>query len=134
MSYDLERRLIETRFKAGMPVNAPIQYGNTDFAPPSTGFIRITVLSGGGSGLLAITGGSQRRYSGVIDVALFVPHNDGTKNLRARADEVEVALAHQSLVEGSTRIITFGADFVEVGKAGDWYQGNVTIKFQRDQA
>ena len=65
MSYELERKLIETQFKAGMPAESPIQYGNTDFKPPAGGFARITIISGGGSGLLALTGGSQRRYAGV---------------------------------------------------------------------
>lgn len=132
MSYELERKLIETRFKAVMPVDQPIQYGNTAFQPPAGGFVRLTVLSGGGSGLMAVTGGSQRRYGGTVDVAIFVPRDGGTKALREKADQVETALAHQSLTEGTTRIITFGSDLTEVGKAGDWYQGNVTVRFQRD--
>lgn len=134
MSYELERKLIEAQFKAAMPANSPIQYGNTPFQPDASGFVRITIISGGGSGLLAMTGGSQRRYGGTIDVGIFVPVDGGTKALRTKADQVETALAHQSLTEGATRIITFGTDLAEIGKAGDWYQGNVTVRFQRDSA
>lgn len=132
MSYELERKLIETQFKTAMPNGEPIQFGNTTFQPPSTGFVRLTILSGGGSSLLALTGGAQRRYGGVIDVAIFVPPDGGTKALREKADQVEAALAHQSLAEGAVRIVTFGTDFEEIGRAGDWYQGNVTVRFQRD--
>ena len=49
MSYELERSLIETRFKAAMPSGAAIQFANTPFQPPSAGFSRLTVMSGGGS-------------------------------------------------------------------------------------
>ena len=134
MSFALERQLIETRYQAAMPVNDPIQYGNTPFQPPATGFTRLTVLSGGPAGLLSITGGSQRRYGGTIDVGIFVPRDAGTAGLRAKADHVEAALAHQSLTSGAVRIITFGAEFSEIGPAGDWYQGNITVRFQRDSA
>lgn len=134
MSYQLERKLIETQFKTAMPSGAAIQYGNTSFTPPPAGFTRISVLSGGESALLSLTGGSARRYGGIVDVGIFVPHDAGTNGLRVIADQVEAALAHQSLIEGTVRIVTFGTKFAEIGKAGDWYQGNVTVRFERDAA
>lgn len=135
MSFALERKLIETCFKAGMPADAPIQYGNTAFQPPATGFYRMSIIGGGKSGLMALTGGSQRRHAGrVIDVSIFVPKDGGTAVLRERADFVEAALAHQSLSEGACRIVIGGATLQEIGPAGDWYQGNVTVTFTRDIA
>lgn len=134
MSHEIERRLIESRFQAAMPPNHPIQFGNTPFTPPATGFVRLTLLGGAGASLLALTGGAQRRHPGVIDVALFVPRDGGTRALRETADLVEAALAYQDLQEDTVRLVTFGAGFTELGPAGDWYQGNVSIRYQRDTA
>lgn len=132
MSYAIERQLIETAYQAGMPVNDPIQFSNVTFKPSAGGYTRLKVLSGGGSRLKAFVGTTQKRYAGVIDVAIFVPTNAGTAGLRAKADQVETALAHKTLTSGTTQIRTFGADFVELGEQGDWYQGNITIRFERD--
>lgn len=134
MSYQLERKLIETRFKAGMPEGSPIQYGNLPFQPDATGFFRISLLGGGASGLLALTGGAQQRSSGVIDVGIFVPRDTGTDELRTLADQVHTALAHQDLSEGAVRIVTFGSRFVDLGPAGEWHQASVEVRYQRDSA
>jgi hypothetical protein len=132
MSYAIERQLIETAYQAGMPANDPIQFSNVTFKAPSGGYTRLKVLSGGGSRLKAFVGTTQRRYAGAIDVAIFVPTKMGTAGLRAKADEVETALAHKTLTSGAVQVRTFGADFVEIGEQGDWYQGNITIRFERD--
>lgn len=132
MSFELERKLIESAFKAGMPNGDPIQYSNTPLQPPAQGFTRITVKGGGGASLLGIGSITQRRSGGIVDVAIFVPRDAGTAGLRQKADQVEDCLAYQSFTEGNVRVVTFGAEFVDLGPMGDWHQGNVTLRYERE--
>lgn len=132
MSFDLERQLIEAAFKTGMPTGEAIQFENVNFSPPPAGFVRITTMGAGGSSLMNVGTLVQRRYPGIVDVAIFVARDVGPKGLRQKADLVETAIAHKTLTSGNVRVTTFGADFVVIGKSGDWHQGNVTIRFERD--
>lgn len=134
MSYDLERKIIEQAYKDEMPIGAAVQYGNTAFQAPSNGFTRINVISGGASRLLEVGSTGNRRYVGVIDVSIFVVTDAGTSGLRVIARQVEDALAHRAFYESGTRIVTFGSEFTVLGKSGDWYQGNVSIRYERDGA
>lgn len=132
MSFELERKLIETAYAAGMPVNSAIEFENTKFTAPPAGYTRISVLSGGEGKRIGLTATDQQRHAGIIDVAIFCAPDAGTAGLRATADLVQAALAHKSLSEGFTRIVTFGASLQIIGRAGDWFQANVTIRFERD--
>lgn len=132
MSYDIERQRIEQAYLDEMPVGAAVQWGNRPFQPPASGFTRISIISGGGSRPLGIGDNNLRRYSGVIDVAIFVPADAGTAGVREVARQVDEALAQRSFTTGTARIITFGADLTLIGRSGDWFQGNVSIQFQRD--
>ena len=132
MSYALQRRLIETAYKVGMPPGSKIQWGNSPFQAPAGGYTRITILGGTTGRLIGIGRDSGYRYVGVIDVSIFVPRDQGESGLYAVADQVHDALAYQSLSEGGTRILTESAPLVVLGPAGDWHQGSVSIDFTRD--
>jgi hypothetical protein len=133
MNFDTERKLIETAFQQGMAPDKAIQWENNPFPePPKTGWVRLSVL-GGQSFLAGIAGAeSLQRFPGVIDVAIFVPRNGGKAALCQKADAISAILAHKSFASGSTRILTFGARLDVIGESGDWFQGNLTFPFQRD--
>jgi hypothetical protein len=133
MSFALERKLIETAYAAAMPAGSAIQFENTPFAAPAAGYTRISVMSGGEGRPIDITAAANRsRTPGVIDVSIFVPPDSGTAAVRAIADQVAAAIAHKTLTEGTTRIITFGPRLDLIGRAGDWFQANVTVRYERD--
>ena len=132
MSFVLERKLIESAYKSGMPTGSAIQYENVPFAAPTDGYTRISVMSGGEGKRTGITATDQQRFAGIVDVSIFVKPDSGTAGLRTIADQVAAALAYKSLTEGFTRIVTFGSSLQIIGRAGDWYQGNVTIRYERD--
>jgi hypothetical protein len=132
MSFALERKLIETAYGASMPLGSAIAYENVPFTPPAEGFTRISVMSGGEGRFIGLTATDQQRFPGVIDVAIFVRPDVGTGTARAIADQVAAALANRTLSQGFTSIRTFGARMDVIGRAGDWHQSNVTIRYERD--
>lgn len=132
MSFELERKLIESAYQAGMPSGSSIQFGNAPFVAPSGSYTRLSVMSGGEGRLKEFTGTTSQRFPGVIDVAIFIAPDQGTGPARAIADQVAAALANQTLSEGGTTIRTYGARLDLIGRAGDWYQANVTIRYERD--
>lgn len=132
MSFDLERKLIETAFKSGMPAGSVIAFDNVPSPTTAQNWTRVSVLSGGEGRRTEITSSSPVRTPGVIDVAIFTKPDSGTSPARVIADQVDAALAHKSLTEGSTRITTFGSRLDFIGRSGDWFQSNVTIRYERD--
>lgn len=132
MSFALERKLIEGAYRAGMPTGSVIEFENVPLASTGTAYTRLSVMSGGEGKRLGVTATTQKRVPGAIDVAIFTQHDIGTASLRAIADLVTIALADKTLTEGQTRITTFGARLDIIGRSGDWFQGNVTIRYERD--
>jgi hypothetical protein len=132
MSFALERKLIETAYEVGMPSGSAIAYENVPFTPPAEGFTRISIIGGGEGRFLGLTASDQQRFPGVIDVAIFVRPDVGTGSPRAIADQIAIALANRTLSQGFTTIRTFGAQLDVIGRAGDWHQSNVTIRYERD--
>lgn len=132
MSFQLERKLIETAFKGGMPAGSVISFNNVPFTGATDSWTRISVLSGGEGRRIEITPASPVRTHGLIDVGIFTKPDVGTAQARVIADYVATALAYKSFSERLTRITTFGARLDLIGRSGDWFQANVTIRFEND--
>ena len=133
MSFDLERKLIEGTFKASMPAGSEIEFDNdVPFRPTGDSYTRLAVMSGGEGRRMELTASNKHRFPGVIDVAIFIKPEVGTADMRTISDQVANALANQSLTEGTTRITTYGARLDVIGRVGDWFQGNITIRYERD--
>jgi hypothetical protein len=133
MSFTLERSLIETAYQSGMPNGSKIQFDNVPFIPPTSGgYTRLSVMSGGEGRRVEVTAAPHERVPGVIDVAIFIPPDGGSQPARTIADAVAGALANKTLTSGTTTIRTYGSRLDLIGKAGAWFQANVTIRFVRD--
>lgn len=133
MSFALERQLIETAYKSGMATGALIQFENVPFTPPTTGnYTRISILSGGEGRRVEVTASANERVPGVIDVAIFIPPDTGTATIRTLADSVSSVLANKTFTSGTTVVRTYGSRLDLIGRAGSWYQANVTIRYVRD--
>lgn len=133
MSFALERQLIETAYKNGMAVDSVIQFENVSFQAPTSGnYTRISVLSGGEGRRVEVTASANERVPGVIDVAIFVLPDTGTATIRALGDTIAGVLANKTFASGTTVVRTYGSRLDLIGRAGSWYQANVTIRYERD--
>jgi hypothetical protein len=132
MSFTLERQLIETAYQAGMPVGSAIEFQNDRFVPTGNSYTRLSVMSGGEGRRVEVTATAHERVPGVIDVAIFVRNETGEALVRTIADQVTAALAYRTLQSGTTTLRTYGGRLDIIGESGDWFQGNVTIRFERD--
>ena len=133
MSFALERQLIETAYLAGMATGSKIQFENVPFTAPSTGsYTRLSVLSGGEGRRVEVTAAAHERVPGVIDVAIFILPDTGTATIRTIADSISSVLANKTFSSGTTVVRTYGSRLDLIGRAGSWYQANVTIRYVRD--
>tara|TARA_Y100000310_G_C20637482_1_gene791991 strand:- start:219 stop:1913 length:1695 start_codon:yes stop_codon:yes gene_type:complete len=104
----------------------PVHYDNSTGEPPATGlWIRLSILDG--TSTRASSG--VYRTSGVVDAAVFAPLGDGDQNALAIADRIVRAFL-PATVSGVTFRLPYATS---VGRAGAWWQTNITCPFFVDE-
>ncbi len=107
----------------------PVAYENVPFEPTSgQAWVRLTILTG--SGRNASLGSTLNRWSGVIDVSIFVPQGGALGDALRLADVVGGIFKNASLSEGiRCRVPSIRS----LGTKNGWSQINVSIPYQRDE-
>lgn len=138
MSFELERKNIETRLKNQLDsTQVPIQYENVSTLKKGTESIKdynktdkfVRLVIGATASQQIDVGGDADRYFGLITLSIFVKENIGTNLARKLVDQV-FPIFHRQSFDGilcrETQIDTIGAQ-------DGWYQINLNTEFYRDQ-
>jgi hypothetical protein len=130
MSYAAQNLEIQARFKAAWGTTTPVSYPNVSFTPPSTAWVRLTILSGEESRLTFGAETNNYRNVGVIVIQVFTPANQGNAAALALADQA--AAVFRGWCGATVRCRS--ATMREIGPdAAGKYQVNISIPFQRDE-
>lgn len=110
----------------------PTQYDGRAFQEPERSrWCRLSIIPGDTAQVTAVcspSGGQQFRTAGIFIASIYFPFGDGDGDQVQLADAV--ALAFRAVTSGG---VTFRAPSVaRVGKAGAWWQVNVTCPWQFD--
>ena len=126
MSYVTERSDIESRLNSNW-TTTDIAWDNVPFIPtPGTSWIRCTILPGSVNAL-EFGRDTEKEFSGIIDLGIFVSRETGS----------EVARDYADILSGLFDMVEFGTidckeAFVQnLGLEEDWYHLSVTIPFTR---
>ncbi|MBU0651175.1 DUF4128 domain-containing protein [bacterium] len=136
MSYETERKLIETYFKSEWDISVyagvPVKYENVDFVyPENSEFVALYIKSGSAD---QITLGDEPivRNAGLVDIQLFAPINTGTKTIKEIIDFLVLMFERKQLSEGDVYIVFNQAQINEIGEQENYYQINVSFPFRKD--
>jgi len=132
MAFAAERQLIES-YVQDYYTDTSVKYDNIPFDQP-TGepFISLTILSGTGTN--TALGGQRVRYTGVIQVDIYVPENSGTRAARDIASSLRDLFTNKEITDGSTTITCRVASLNRVAKApAGKYRISVTIPYTFDE-
>lgn len=135
MSFEDERVAIEGRFAANYS-NTVIKYENIPFTEPvDTAWVTLTILSGGGNVDSIGTGDSRlERFSGVIQIDIYVPEDGGTKTARDIADLVHAIFDNVQFSSGSSGTITTRVpSYSTLGIEGGWHHSVVSVAYHRSK-
>lgn len=115
-------------------LDLPTQYDARDLAEPEgedARYCRLSIIPGDSAQVTALcspTGGQQFRTAGIFIASIYFPHGDG--------DGDQVALAEQAAGKFKAQTVggvTFRTPSISrVGRAGKWWQVNVTCPWQFD--
>jgi hypothetical protein len=128
MGYEAEQVAIESRFESQWAGRTPVAYPNVPFSKPNASpWVRLTVMSGS-----AFLAGIPRyfRHPGVIDIQVFVPEGVGSKDALLLADQAAAVFR----VASFNGVVCRTPYVVPAGTNDGWYQVNVSVPFQRDEA
>ena len=136
MSYEIERKLIETYFKSQWDISVYsgilVKYENVDFVyPENSEFVALYIKSGNAD---QITLGDDPivRNAGLVDIQLFAPINTGTKTIKEIIDFLVLMFERKQLFEGDVYIVFSQAQVNEIGEQENYYQINVSFPFRKD--
>lgn len=127
MAFDAIRAAIEDHFSTNYSTTV-VAYDNVPFTPPATSHVRLFILDGGGS-QVDMGAAPSYRYTGVVEVQVFVPSDSGSGPAMQLADEVATLFRGRTL--GGVVCRTPYA--TRVGQRDGWYQVNVTVPFYFDE-
>lgn len=111
----------------------PVQYPNQkDFDKPSDSAWVKMIINDGETIAIDIAQEPTFRSAGVLAFGIFVPLENGDRELREIADEISDLFRYNTIDKTLFRAPTFDV----LGRVniddGAWYQGDVTIPFRRD--
>ena len=128
MSVDFIRQSIETRLN-GNWTDTPIAYENTPFTPEKgEPFIAPYILTGEGE-QASLGSVAVNRWYGLLDIALFVPLDSGTKRAMELVDQLIKLFYHYEV--GGLTFLT--GSWERLGQDDNWYRYSVSIPFQYDE-
>ncbi len=133
MSFADERRAIEGRLADNF-ATLPIRFENVPFEQPhDAGFVSLSIRPG--QARQASTGPNPlHRYTGTIQVDVFVPEDTGTQAARAHADTLEAIFRGAQFTAGASGTITCRTPRLETPMARDgWFQLSLRVPYQRDR-
>lgn len=129
---DLVSIALETWVKAQF-TSAALVFQNVPYTPVAgTPWVRFTVLPATFPRLV-MTGSRDTGHQlvGFATAQIFVPLNEGTGGLRRLCDEMRDVLAERHLAVEAGKTLSLGpAEIQVVGGSGNWFQGNVTARFE----
>lgn len=129
-----ERRAIETRFSSNY-TDTVIKWENLPFDQQTTAHVALKVLPAGASRPSIGTTKPYHRYTGIIQVDIFVPENTGTDDARGYADTIEAIFRDAQFSAGDSGTITCGTPFyTTLGPKNGWHMSAVTIPYHRDKS
>jgi hypothetical protein len=140
MSYEIEAKLIETRFNEQWGSTTPIKWDNVDYQPSAETTYVDFQIHNNSSNVVGISGNNNmHRVRGLIAINIYVALNAGTRSGRELADqaaaifrEVEISNSDSSEAESMT-ISCDAANITRLGKIEDWFVYNVTVPFYRNE-
>jgi hypothetical protein len=125
MGFESERAAIEGKMSEF--TTAPIAYDNAPFeADNNEPWVRLTILNGASS---YRTLNGDTKHNGLIDISVFVPKNEGSKEARTIIDELDTLFRLQSLDSGSIKVAA--GSVTTLGVTGAWKQYNISFPFRR---
>jgi hypothetical protein len=121
---------------AGPPIvyeaKTSIAWPNVAFTPPSTSWVRFSVIDGGSEWRSCGSPGSNRAvHAGLVVIQIFVPLLSGESSARGLADDA--AAVFRGKVISGIRFAPAYMHLVPNSLADAWHQINVSIPFQRDE-
>ena len=135
MSFEDERVAVEAKMAAEYS-STTVQYENIPFSQPTdTAWVSLTILSGGGN-VDSIGSGTGRleRFSGVIQIDIYVPEDGGTKAARDIADLVHAIFDNKQFSSGSSGTITTRVpSYSTLGVEGGWHHSVVSVAYHRSK-
>ncbi len=133
MSFADERRAIETLLSDNFN-DLPIKFESIPFDQPNdAGWVALTILGGEGN-QIALGNSDLQRYSGVIQLDIYLPADTGTQVARTHADTLEVIFRHKQFSSGNSGTITTRTPWYATrGVESEWYHAVVTVSYMRDR-
>lgn len=133
MSFEAERKLVESHFKLSWQGSAPVKYENVEFKEP-TNQTWVALFINPGMGFQASLNPSPtHRIPGVIIVQVFTPKDTGTAQARKLADTAADIFRRLVLTDPAAgKLVCRTPTLRPVGVEQGWYQMNVVIPYYRD--
>ena len=133
-NFEDERRAIEQRFQDNF-TTYPVKYENVPFTQPEGNpWVALTILSGGGEIGSLGTGMTSRleRFSGIIQIDIYTPEDDGTKTAREAADTIAAIFDVVQFEAGSSgKITTRVPSYSTMGVQNGWHHSVVSVAYHR---
>ncbi len=134
--------MAESFFKTGAAIEAMLSeefddihltYPNQPYTPVAgTPWGRVAILPATANRLV-MTGSPNtgQEVVGFVVVQIFVPQNTGTGALKTYADTLRGLLNERRLEVDPGKTLSLGpVEFQVIGGSGNWFQGNVTARFE----
>jgi len=124
-----EQQDIETAFAAGWASETPIAYENVAFDPTAaTEFVQILILDGDAMQMSLSSINQLHRYSGLLQVSIYVKKNTGAGRARALMQK-----AHDIFCAQKINNLTFWTPYPRPAiDAGDFMRYDLVCNFYRD--
>ena len=140
MSFEIEAKLLETRFDNQWGSTTPVKWDNVDYEPTADTTYVDFQIHNNNADIIGIGGNdNMHRIRGLIAINIFVALNAGTRSGRVLADqaaaifrEVQISNPDSSAAEEMT-IFCKAANITRLGKVEDWFVYNVTVPFYRNE-
>jgi len=135
MSFEDERVAIESRMSDNYS-STTVKYENIPYTQPTDAtWVSLTILSGSGT-VDSIGSGANRleRFSGVIQIDIYVPEDGGTKSARDIADLVHTVFDNVQFSSGSSGTITTRVpSYSTLGVEAGWHHSVVSVAYHRSK-
>ena len=142
MSFENERRAIEQRFAVGFSTilstvtTDRIKWEDAAFnQPDDKAWVALKIVADPLAERISLTTAAPlQRHTGQIEVRIFVPEDQGSRDARVIGDAVELVYRNQRLSHASSGTITCGAaTYQTIGVTDGWWEALVTIPYVRDK-
>ena len=136
MSFNDERQSLESRFNTQWATyttsaDVPIAWDNVEYTPVTgTTFVRFSVFPGDAY-QVSLGNRPLHRVVGIIDIGIFVPQGQGTKNAKDLADIA--AEIFRNWQDTTNKIRCRSPYLTQIGEEEGWFQVNVTVPYIRDE-